>query len=178
MSNFPTWWAFCQRPENDGSADDTTTDGAGTTRWGWTFATWLGARRYIGAAATWDIFMAMTQEQAGVLANVYFWNRQGGLLVRSGPDVVVIDWAWVSGGGVREIQYHLGLKQNDLDGIVGPHTANSINAANPTKFINDCTGWRKNYYDLLGYRDQFPGLYTRTDAICQIGLSLVKVAAK
>jgi len=172
MSNFPAWWALCQQPDNDGHADDTS--GGDVTRWGWTWSTYMDARHHLGKVPIYDEFLALTQPQAMMLAQVYSWPKGGGLLLNSGPDVVVVDWEWTSGGAVTEIQFQLGFQDADLDGIMGPHTAHAINAIDPATFIAECSQWRSDYYDQLGFRDIYPGLYRRTDEAKALGLSLLK----
>ncbi len=50
-SSFDGWYAFVERPENDGNANDTaisnagTGDGAGETRYGWILPTWRTEER-------------------------------------------------------------------------------------------------------------------------------------
>lgn len=163
--NFPIWWAFCERPENDGSADD----GPGT-HWGWTYPTWAGARRYAGFADVSIVtFDAINQTAAGQLAQGYFWNRLGGRQMASGSDVCVIDWAWTSGGAIVEIQSMLGVSP---DNIVGPETIKAINS-HPS-FVVDCSTWRYDYYVSLGLAVEFPGLLTRSIACKTLALTLVK----
>src|SRR5271156_5430686 len=103
MSNFPAWWAFCQAPNRDGLADDTDpSDGAGVTRWGWTYDTWMSARAYAGQTdLSVQTFMTLSQAQAGTLAQAYFWNRLGGQRIPGGSDVSWIDFCWTSGGAAR-----------------------------------------------------------------------------
>lgn len=169
MSNFPAWWSFCQLPSNDGHADDGTTDGAGITRWGWTYPTWADARRYGGFTdVSVTTFDALTQAEAGQLALVYHWNRLGGRQIAGGSDVCVIDWAWTSGGAVAEIQSMLDVTP---DGIVGPETISAIKWAKG--FVAECTDWRIAYYTSLGLVSKFPGLLTRANACQALALTLV-----
>lgn len=168
MSNFAAWWALCQQPNNDGTANDSTTDGAGATRWGWTYPTWSDARRYAGLPASISLFMSMTQSQAGTLAQVYIWNRLGGRRINSGSDVSLIDWAWTSGGAVEEVQHYLGI---DNDGIVGPQTIVTINSAG-SAFITSCCTWRQAYYDMLGFKTEYPGLYRRATDVLALARKL------
>lgn len=168
MSNFAAWWALCQQPNNDGRADDAADDGAGPTRWGWTYPTWGDARRYAGLPYPTLAFDSMTQAQAGTLALVYFWNRLGGRRLNSGSDVSLIDWAWTSGGAVEEIQHHLGI---DNDGIVGPQTIVTVNSAGP-EFVARCREWRVSYYNMLGFQTEFPGLYRRAADVLALARKL------
>lgn len=168
MSNFAAWWALCQQPNNDGRADDTANDGAGTTRWGWTYPTWSDARHYAGLPSALTIFDTMTQPQAGTLAQVYIWNRLGGRRLNAGSDVSLIDWAWTSGGAVEEVQFHLGITN---DGIVGPETIAHINGVGPA-FAAQCSAWRQSYYDMLGFRAEYPGLYRRAKDVLTLASKL------
>lgn len=160
MSNFPAWWQFVMAPNRDGRADDTADDGAGLTRWGWTYPTWIEARSYIGGNLNTALFKAMTHEQAGALALIYFWDRLGGTRLAGGPDVSLVDWAWTSGGAVAEIQEQLHIAE---DRIVGPQTRAAIKAYGAAAFVDACALWRVAYYDALGFRERFPGLYRRTE---------------
>lgn len=175
LSNFPTWWDFCQRPENDGHADDTADDGAGATRWGWTIPTWRDASRYLGHQDVSVVaFNTMTQDGAALLAHGYFWNRLGGNKMNAGPDVSIIDWAFTSGGAIIEIQQELGFVPENVDGFIGPMTIGAINAEAPMSLIENIYVWRVAYYDACGFRGRFPGLYTRA-AHCR-DLSLTSLA--
>lgn len=168
MSNFTAWWDLCQQPNNDGHADDTANDGAGPTRWGWTYPTWSDARRYAGLPLLLPAFLSMSRLQAGTLAQVYFWNRLGGRRLNSGSDVSLIDWAWTSGGAVEEIQHHLGI---DNDGIVGPQTIVTVNSAG-AQFSTACCVWRHAYYDMLGFQAEYPGLYRRATDVLALARKL------
>lgn len=169
--NFPAWWAFAMAPNHDGNAKDTADDGAGETRWGWTYGTWVEARSFIGARADLLLFRAMEIEQAAVLAQIYFWQRFGGDALPSGPDVCLIDFRWNSGGAVRLIQTVLGI---DSDDVVGPQTIGAITAFGAPEFIGACYAARVIYYDDLGFRERFPGLYTRATDIAALGRVLLK----
>lgn len=160
-------------PNRDGHANDGTTDGAGVTRWGWTYPTWCDAMNYAGQGhrATVTYFAQMSEAQAGTLAESYFWDRGGGNKLPGGPDVMVIDWFWNSGaGGVMEIQAHLNLP---TDGIVGPATIAAIEKMGAGLFIDACRAWRIAYLDSIGFRKRFPGLYTRTDDCRTLAASLL-----
>jgi lysozyme family protein len=173
MSNFPIWWAFCQSPERDGLADDSTTDGAGVTRWGWTFPTWRNARVYtFGVTASTDFsdFVVMTQADAGVLALHYFWDRLGGRELPSGVDISFMDWVWNSGRAIIEVQYGLGVWP---DGVLGPETLAAMCAPVPALMIQRIHDWRVQYYDVEGFRTRFPGLYDRADAVLGLAKTLV-----
>lgn len=165
MSNFPAWWTFCMSPNRDGQANDGTTDGAGVTRWGWTYPTWHEAMTYIGmgSQANLPAFTAMTKEQAGTLAQAFFWDRNGGRQLPDGPDVCLMDWLWNSGReAVEEIQRHLGFTGADVDGIIGPMTLAHIATMGPATFVENCYEWRVSFLNDLGYQHRFPGLYLRT----------------
>ena len=172
MSNFITWWLFNMRPENDGSADDTAADGAGATRWGWTFPTWRIAMTYTKQTPSLAAFGAMTQAQAGLLAQVYFWNRFGGPGLAAGADVMVIDWIWNTGVlAAFIIQENVGGLE--VDGDIGPKTIAAINDMGATAFVNDCYNWRIAFLDSRGFRDVFPGLYTRSLNCKTLALGLI-----
>ena len=172
MSNFLAWWSFCQAPNRDGSADDTDPlDHAGTTRWGWTYPTWMTARAYAGQTdLSSAAFMAMTQAQAGALAEAYFWDRLGGMKIPGGSDVSWIDFCWTSGGAAMEIQERLGIA---VDGIVGKQTIEAIAVQHPATFIQQCHDWRIAYMDDMGLRSDDPGDYTRTDDCLALAKTLL-----
>jgi lysozyme family protein len=176
MANFSKWWAFCMNPNRDGLANDGTTDGAGMTRWGWTFPTWEAAMDFTGQSsrATTTNFATMTKGQAGNLAEAYFWVRCCGPLMPSGSDVMVIDWHWNSGeAGVMEIQSGLGFTHGNVDGIIGPATVRAITAMGQTTFIDNCHKWRVNFLNAHGYQKRFPGLYTRSADCRTLAISLI-----
>lgn len=159
MNFFPIWWAFVQLPNNDGSSNDSTTDGAGATHWGWTYPTWRAAQLYAGNVAT-DIttFSALTQDQAGVLAEGWFWNRQFAPSVSPGIAISIIDWTWTSGGAVSEIQAGIGAS---VSGMMDQPTVAAINAMKTATLIASIYQWRVAYYNALGYQAKYPGLYRR-----------------
>lgn len=160
-ANFAPWWSLCQEPQNDGSANDSSPGEPFITRWGWTSPTWQIARRWCGETdLTLATFNAMTQAGAGVLADAFYWERQLADQMPPGTDISVIDFSWTSGGGVMEIQRQLGFTGSDVDGIIGPLTLARINARG-SAFIGECFAWRNAYYDALGFRHEYPGLYRR-----------------
>lgn len=176
MTDFATWWAFVMLPQNDGLADDTEpTDGAGVTRWGWTYPAWCDAMRYAGRGSDISMvtFMAMTMDQSGDLAGGYFWTRLGGSRLNRGADVSVLDFAWNSGpsGAVKEIQARIpGLR---VDGNIGPLTIAAINALDPLVFVQKCHDLRVAFYDRHGFRKRWPGIYTRSNGILTIARTLI-----
>lgn len=160
-------------PQNDGHADDTDpTDGAGPTRWGFTYGTWTDAMRYSGGSPiTMANFMMMTEDGAGTLAESYFWNRLGGKIMPSGTDVSVIDWCFNSGvsGALLEIQAKLKVK---VDGIWGPQTLAAINTEAPDVFVQNCYEWRVAYFHLISAQ---PGDFTRAAGVLSLATSLLSV---
>lgn len=114
-------------------------------------------------------FKTLTQDKAGALAKLYFWDRNGGGILPAGADVSLVDWSWTSGGAVRETQAKLGI---DVDGIVGPQTVSAVTMLGPGVFPMVCCDWRKAYYDHLGFRARFPGLYTRADDCLTMAMKL------
>ena len=163
-------------PNRDGRADDTADDGAGTTRWGWTYPTWVLALNHIGQGhkATPTNFSHMDQDCAGKLAKSYFWDRCGGNELPAGCDIMVIDWVWNSGNAaVKVIQHSLGFAEDDIDGVVGPQTIGAVKSTDPARFIDNCYWWRANFLDQLGYQHKFPGLYIRNTACQALALTLI-----
>lgn len=112
----------------------------------------------------------MTQDQAGALAWLWFWQRTRADEMAPGVDVSLVDWVWNSGGAVAEIQHHLGVK---VDGIVGPVTLAAIGGRPDADFIQALCEWRISYYDVNGFRQRFPGLYTRATDCRDLSLTLV-----
>lgn len=166
MTNFPTWWAFCQAPDRDGHA----ADGPGT-RWGFIYPTFVDAVSYVAGPngdTSIAAFDAATQANMEVLAQSYFWDRLGGRTLKTGVDVSFIDFCWTSGGATRLVQTNVGVY---ADGIVGPLTIAAINK-HPT-FVQDINVWRKAYYDGLGFRSLYPGLYARADDILAVAKALI-----
>lgn len=173
MNNFKAWWAFCQAPNRDGHANDEADDGAGPTRWGFTYPTYVEAVTHIGGTPSMTDFMTLEQDKAGALAKVYFWDRSGGGILPAGSDVSVVDWSWTSGGAVRDIQTKLGVV---VDGIVGPVTVGAVTMLATGYFSAACCEWRRDYYDKLGFRERFPGLYDRADDCLALAMKLEDVA--
>lgn len=151
-------------PQFDGTAAD-----GPTTRWGWTFPTWCDAMGEPQSAAALLGFNAITEAQAGTLAQTYFWNRFGGAYLNSGVDVSFIDWRWTSGGATAYVQRALNCYP---DGIVGPKTIAAMNAIPPMTIAQDIYDWRCAYYDSLGFRNRYPGLFTRAHSVLTLALSL------
>ncbi len=180
MNNFSIWWNFCMLPNNDGAANDTADDGAGTTRWGWTYPTWCDAMAHVGRAPSLVEFNAMDKAGAGVLAESYFWNRQSGPQLPAGCDMSLVDWAWNSGAeGVEVIQEHLGkLYRGRIDGAAGPMTVQAITSYGQKAFINDVYTWRTDFLDECGFRNRFPGLYRRTKECRNIAIELMNREVK
>lgn len=171
VADFPVWWGFCMRPENDGSADDTDpTDGAGQTRWGWTLPTWEDATRYTGHKPALSDFLAMNLIGSAELAEAYFWDRLGGQAMPGGVDMSVIDWAWNSGPSIiRSIQNKLGVA---TDGVIGPATCRAMVSYGPAKLVRDICTWRVAFLDARGFRKTEPGLYTRATGCRDLALVL------
>lgn len=170
---FPRWWAFCQLPENDGHADDTAADGAGLTRYGWTYPTWRQATAYDdGHNLSRAAFDAMASDEAMVLAQAWFWQRLRADEMQAGTNISVVDWAFTSGGAIHEIQHLLNVP---ADGIVGPCTLEALDGSPPPALIYAIYIHRLDFYASLGLRPRFPGLWTRA-AACR-ALSLASVDA-
>jgi lysozyme family protein len=154
MDLFNAWWSFVMLPNNDGLASD----GPGTV-WGWTYSTWRSAQLYSDTTDTsMPTFLAMTQDQAAELADIYFWSRMLAPNMAPGVNISVLDWAWTSGGAVAEIQAGIGVV---ADGVIGPGTLAALNAAAPATLIANIYAWRVAYYNDLGYQTTYPGLYRR-----------------
>jgi lysozyme family protein len=171
--NFPVWWSFCQRPENDGHASDAA-PGDPPTRWGFTYPTWCLAWRWVNAPNRADLsvtqFQSMTQDDMGGLARAYFWDRMHMPAMNKGADVSMMDFAWVSGGGIMEVQVLEGFTGADVDGVIGPKTLAAING--DPDFIDRCASARTAYYDAHGFQNEYPGLYRRTMQCRELALSL------
>lgn len=176
--NFNAWWDFCQLPGNDGQADDASPGEPYATRYGFTYPTWITARRYAGFVdITMATFNGQTQAEMGTLALSFFWNRQGGVLMPSGVDVAVIDWVWTSGGAAMDIQRWLGVT---VDGFIGPHTVAAMVGKGSAKSVAQTVrDMRLKYYEDAGlltigpqYGGTYPGLGTRADGCLALALSL------
>ena len=138
-SSFPAWYAFMQRPGNDGSANDTaisnagTGDGAGETRWGWTVPTWREeAHRLNVADLSLANFRAQTPATLMPLARDMFWSRLRCDEMSAGVDCMVADWAFTSGGAVLEIQRRIGAL---ADGLIGPRITSHCANARSKSFL-------------------------------------------
>lgn len=176
---FDVWYDFVERPENDGQANDTAVsnsgggDGAGETRWGWTFPTWkVWAYRAGRADISLTGFRAETRETLKPLAKTAFWDHF--LCDRMpGPAAIsVADFTFGSGGAVLVIQQHLRVL---ADGLIGPQTIAAIKAL--PNFAGACAVWRMTYYDQphpgfpYGFRQEFPGLYRRASDCLKVANS-------
>lgn len=161
-TSFGAWWDFCQRPENDGVAEDAA-PGDPPTRWGFTYPTWLKAivwhrTQYSTGPAfkTIAAFQRASQADMRLLAKNWHWKRQGGDDLPAGADMSVLDWAWTSGGAIRDIQTRLRV---EADGLIGPLTIGAIRSY--PDFIDAVYVWRCMYYDNLDLRAIYSGLYRR-----------------
>lgn len=181
MSNFSVWWQFCMLPNNDGQANDESPGEPFATRWGFTYPTWISARRYAGFRdTTMAAFNQQTKAQMGTLAHIYFWNRQGGNIMPSGVDVSVIDWLWTSGGAAYDIQRAFDTK---VDGLIGPNTVAAMRAfGSPNAVTIEIHALRLQYYEDCGlivsegggqYGGDYPGLGTRTDDCLTLAMGLL-----
>lgn len=179
-TNFSVWWQFCQLPDHDGLASD-----GPDTRWGWTFPTWVVARRWQGRReASRATFESFSQTEFCVLAEAFFWRRQGGVLMQPGMDVSVIDWVWTSGGAAFDIQRDLGFSGRDLDGLIGPKTVTAMRLEypNPARYVRHIHDMRLRYYEDIGlvvpegpgaYIGPDPGLGLRADDCLRLALGLI-----
>lgn len=186
-ASFEAWWDFCQLPEHDGHANDTPPGSSDPpTRWGFTYPTWVRARRYIGTRdGSMATFLKQTQNDMRELAQCYFWDRRRADDMSAGNDISVIDWSWTSGGAIDEIQRELGFSGYDVDGAIGPKTLEAIES-----FVGPCFPgsderetfpaavhrWRYAYYDDLGLRHRYPGLYKRSERCFDLALRLQEIA--
>jgi lysozyme family protein len=175
-TSFDSFYAFVERTENDGTANDTavsnagTGDGAGETRYGWIVPTWRAEAHHIGIAdLSLENFRRQTPATLKPLARDAFWTRLRCDEMPAGPDIMVADFAFGSGGAVFEIQRQLGLK---ADGVIGTATLTAIAAQRPADFIVSIWKWRTGYYDRCGFRPLWPGLYRRARDCMGIALSL------
>lgn len=174
-------------PEHDGHEDDTPPGGADPpTRWGFTYPTWVSARRHVGTRdASLRTFLHQTQDDMRELAQSYFWERRRADDMSAGNDVSVIDWTWTSGGAVREIQRELGFHGYDVDGAIGPRTLEAIESyagpcfpgADTTEIFPEAVRrWRASYYDDLGFRTRYRGLYLRAARCLDLARRLRAIA--
>ena len=174
QANFAAWWQFNMLPNHDGLANDSAPGEPFVTRWGFTYPSWVTARRWCGIQnVSRAVFNTQSQAAMEALAHRYFWQRQGGDLIPKGLDVVTIDWIWTSGGAPFEIQRNLGFTGFDVDGSIGPNTEQRI-AERGIAYIADLTKWRKSYYDDLGFSETGlnRGLYLRSDDCATLGRKL------
>jgi lysozyme family protein len=114
---FPTWWGFCERPENDGQPlHRTIGDPGGATNHGFTFATYQADAARLGLDPSFARFAVMTQVDFAPIAQVFFWNA---VLADMMPAPVAMIWAdfhFTSGGATACLQRALGVP---ADGVVG-----------------------------------------------------------
>jgi lysozyme family protein len=145
-SPFLTWWAFCQRPENDGGGlHNTPGDSGGWTAWGITLAVYQRNAETFDMAPGLDGLRTMTQAEAGILAKPLYWDRILGDLMPGPAAVLWADFAWTSGGATKCLQRMLGV---DADGAVGPRTVAALEAAydvDPVKMLKRITAARVSY---------------------------------
>ena len=124
---FDTWWAFCQRPENDGQPLHTTPDDpGGATAYGITLNTY---KAWCIQHGTHTLMSAgdlgrMTLDEASQIAHTWYWNSCRCDSLFAIVSIVVCDAAWVSGPGtaIRWLQQAIGLPPGQCDGIFGPWT--------------------------------------------------------
>jgi len=115
-------------------------------------------------------FYAMTQEQAGALAECFIWTPNVPALIPSGADVMIVDWIWNSGHiGLKYIQAMLHVT---ADGIMGPITAKAVATTGAVPFINACYERRVEFLNLNNFQKRFPGLYTRAASCKALAMTL------
>lgn len=168
MPNFNVWWTqICQLPQNDGNPPT----------YGWTFPTWGDARKNAGYTdVSQATFNAMTQEEAGQLAESFFWNRRGGLWLKPGLDVVVVDWIWNSGDAAGlYIQTNLLDSSVKADSVVGPETSQAINDYGPEHMTATVlTQLRTQFLLEAGFtKAAMPGLFNRAELCLTVAHSLI-----
>jgi len=186
VTAFPAWWAFCQRPENDGQPlHDDPGDPGGATCWGFTFATWRADAPRLGLDPTFATFRGLTQARIAPVARAFCWNA---ILAELMPEPVAAIWAdfnFTSGGGTacsqRVLQVEPGVVRAGLrvepDGVVGTEqTIPAIAAAwadDPPGLLDRLTAARIAYYASLGMAEFLRGWTRRAND----GLALARILA-
>lgn len=172
--NFPAFYGFVERPDNDGQALHTTPgDKGGATVWGWTWTLWQRVAPLHGIEdISFGAFVAQTRESLEPLTRAQFWNAVQADHMPSGVDVFWTDFAFGSGGATKVLQAELGVTP---DGVVG--TVETLPALVATADLAGLLGRfltaRKAYYDRCGFKTQWPGLYRRADDCLALALSLI-----
>ena len=109
-NGFAAWWAFCQRPENDGQPLHVTPgDEGGATAFGITFATYQEHAVSVSLDPSRDAFETMTQDQAAVIAKAGYWDAIRADEMPAGADLIWTDFSFMSGGATRQLQSWLGV---------------------------------------------------------------------
>lgn len=132
-------------------------DRGGKTNWGVTHATYMTVGPKVGLEPTEEAFRAMTPLQASRIG-LHFWKQAGCHLIHDvGVAIVVADWFWGSGPtGAKRVQRVLQSfgYRGEIDGIIGPKTAEAINAAPPSELIQAITAGRIAHFDDIIAKDK------------------------
>lgn len=155
---YDVWWAFCQRPENDGAPlhyDPANLGGA--TAWGVTWATYQDVAAGCGLVMTWEAFKVLTQDQASIIARKKYWDA-----IRAdemGPaGIIWADFHYTSGGANRCLQELLGVT---ADGVVGDETLAALGSLDDP--LNRMTEARIAYYQSLNVPQDIRGWTRRAN---------------
>ncbi len=123
-SAFDAWWAFCQRPENDGQPlHDTSGDPGGWTSYGITLRTYQAWHHGVALS---DL-KEMTPQDASIIAELKYWKAAKCDKMLGALGIVVCDTAWLSGPGtaIEWLQQALVITS---DGVFGPMTQRACDA--------------------------------------------------
>jgi lysozyme family protein len=173
MGDFDTAYDFMERPDEDGQPFHVTAgDPGGATVYGWTEHVWLAVAPLHGISpATPDVFRQQTKATLKPLTQAFFWNTIQGDRLTKGVDVFWFDFHFTSGGATKVLQEVLGVTTNGVVDVV--ETVPAVLREDPFRLLDRFLAARIAYYDKLGFRGRWDGLYRRSQACHDLAVSML-----
>jgi lysozyme family protein len=171
--NFPTWYDFCEAPDNDGQPFHITEgDPGGATVYGWTYLMWQRVAPLHGINdVSLDAFKAQTKASLEPLSRGTYWNTVQGDRLPSGIDLFWTDFQFGSGGATRALRAALGVQPKSvvdseaLLPVVTDHDQHGL--------LDKLLTARLGYYDQCGFQTRWPGLYRRARACHALASTMI-----
>lgn len=174
MSQFDDCVAFTL--DEEGSFVDNPSDPGGATNFGITVNTLSHWRGKVCSPADVE---ALTADEAEAIYRGAYWNAVRAGSLAHGVDLMVFDEA-VNAGPHQSallLQEAMGFQGPDLDGVIGPHTAASAAAWDPTRLINKLAEAQGDFYERLPGYDSFgEGWMERLDRRTDLAIEMAAAA--
>jgi lysozyme family protein len=171
---FPTWWTYCQRPENDGQPlHDEQGDPGGSTAYGITYTTYKAHAVALGLDPSFAAFQRMTQATAMVVGRKEYWETIRADEMPGPAAILWCDFHFTSGGATRCLQRMLRV---DDDGVVGPETLAALGSSyfqGPGETLKDMTAARIEYDGELRMPKFINGWTRRANDCLTLAMGLV-----